>query len=52
MESYKKWLEEHYGKLINVKPFNDSDLKDNKTEKCKLAPATVAKLLILLTKKG
>ena len=27
-------LEEKYGKLINSKPFNDSDLKENKNEKC------------------
>ena len=41
MESYKqKLLERKYGKLIHLKPFNDSDLKEHKHEKYKLTPAT------------
>ena len=40
MESYKKeLLEEKYGKLINLKTFNDTVLKEHKHEKYKLAPA-------------
>ena len=48
MESYKKrkLLEEKYGKLINIEPFNDSDLKGNQMK------SMLNKLLILLTKKG
>ena len=32
-------LEEKYGKLVNLKPSNDSDSKENENEKYKLAPA-------------
>ena len=41
MESYherKKLLEEKCGKLINSKPYNDSELKENNNDKSKLAP--------------
>ena len=34
MESYhkRKMLEDKYGKLIKLKPFNDSDLKENRNK--------------------
>ena len=54
MESYKKkkLLEEEYGKLINLKPFNDSDLKENKNEKCKLTPATRRQIADITDEEG
>ena len=43
MEYHKninKLLGNKYGKLLNLKPFNDSGLNEHTTEKYKLTPAT------------
>ena len=56
MESHhkrKKLLEEKYGKLINLKPFNDDNGKvDNKQQKYKRAPATRRQLQDITAEEG